>query len=95
MFHVKHNSGWSICQSILQQSLQTGVVTITITQRKGETKMKTITLNGKYFEVGKPITKLELPACSFQTVDEVYERPSNRKRVIFLKRAALSNKKGF
>ena len=45
--------------------------------------MKTMTLNGKYFEVGKSITKLELPACSFKSVDDVYARPSNRKRVIF------------
>ena len=45
--------------------------------------MKTLTINGKYFEIGKPITKMDLPSCSFKTVDDVYGRPSNRKRVIF------------
>ena len=46
--------------------------------------MKEMILNGKHFEVGKPITKTELPACSFKTVDDVYGRPSDRKRVIFI-----------
>lgn len=45
--------------------------------------MKAITINGKNFELGKSITKLELPPCSFQTIDDVYANPSNRKRVIF------------
>jgi hypothetical protein len=40
-------------------------------------------LNGIDFEVQKPISKEELPACSFQSVDDVYGRPSTRKRVIF------------
>ena len=45
--------------------------------------MKTMELNGKYFEVGKSITKLELPACSFKSVNDVYARPSTTKQRIF------------
>ena len=45
--------------------------------------MKENILNGKYFEEGKSITKMELPACSYETVDDVYGRPSNSKRTIF------------
>ena len=45
--------------------------------------MKTITINNETFELGKPITKFDLPACSFNSVDDVYERPSDTKRIIF------------
>ena len=45
--------------------------------------MKKIMLNGKYFEMEKAIKNTELPACSFKSVDDVYGRPSSRKRVIF------------
>ena len=45
--------------------------------------MKTIEINLETFELGKPISKYDLPACSFQTVDDVYGRPSDTKRRIF------------
>lgn len=45
--------------------------------------MKTITINNEVFELEKPMTKLDLPACSFKSVDDVYGRPSDTKRRIF------------
>lgn len=46
--------------------------------------MKTITINGKTFELGKEMTALDVPSISRRDVDDVYSRPSNRKRVIFM-----------
>lgn len=46
--------------------------------------MKTITINGKTFELGKAMTKLDMPTVSRRDVDDVYANPSNRKRVIFM-----------
>ena len=42
-----------------------------------------MTLNGKYFEVGKAIRNEELPACSFRSVNDVYKNPSATKQEIF------------
>lgn len=45
--------------------------------------MKSITINGKNFELGKPYTNMDVPRFSMRDIDDVYARPSTRKRVIF------------
>ena len=45
--------------------------------------MKTITINGVTFELGKSVEREDIGMISRETIDYAYERPSRTKRVIF------------
>lgn len=45
--------------------------------------MKTIEINMENFELGKPMTMMEVPNITRRDVDDVYANPSQRKRAIY------------
>lgn len=45
--------------------------------------MKTITINKESFELGKPVTNMDLPTISNKDIDDVYARPSITKLNIY------------